>query len=152
MVVRRNGRQHHVYYHCSKYFRPWDENSCNYRRFVPGTWDDIVWGDICAWLRDDAWIDQQLTSEQAQDENIAKLIRLGEFKKSQAVARIAKVQEGFESGIYSLDEAKKRIAEHQANIAKAEKGIQLNLEKLQSRHPTSTLDIDTTDKIHKRGV
>lgn len=120
MVVRRDGRQNRIYYHCSKYFRPWADNPCNYRKFVPGTWDDLVWGDICTWLRDDAWVEQQLMSEQSQDENVAKLIRLQQFRISQAQARIAKVQEGFEGNIYSLDEAMRRIADHQAAIAKAE--------------------------------
>ena len=43
MIVRRNGQQHRVYYHCSKYFRPWSDGPCNYRRFFPGTLDDLIW-------------------------------------------------------------------------------------------------------------
>jgi hypothetical protein len=38
--------------------------------------------------------------------------------------KVRKVQEGFEGGIYSLDEARKRIADHHAAIAKAEGEIQ----------------------------
>ncbi|MBI4284074.1 MAG: recombinase family protein [Chloroflexi bacterium] len=120
MVVRRDGRQNGVFYHCSKYFRPWAENPCDYRKFIPGTWDDLVWGDICTWLTNDAWVEQQLVSEQSQDENVEKLIRLEQFKISQAQARIAKVHVGFEGDIYTVDEAKRRIADHQASIAKAE--------------------------------
>jgi hypothetical protein len=133
MVVRRDGRQNRVYYHCSKYFRPWAEHPCNYRKFVPGSWDELIWGDICTWLRDDAWVQQQLTSEQSQQESTATLIRLQQFKMSQVQPRIARVQEGFEGGIYGLEEAKKRIAEHQAAIAKAEKEIERLEEGLRAR-------------------
>lgn len=122
--VRRNGRQNQVYYHCSKYFRFWAEEPCNYRKFIPGTWDDLVWGGIYTWLRDDAWVEQQLLSEQSQDKNTTKLIRLQRFKITQARARIAKVQEEFEGGIYSLDEVERRIADHHQSIARAEREIE----------------------------
>ncbi len=69
-------------------------------------------------------MEQQLISAQSQDENTLKLIRLQRFKISQAQTRIAKVQEGFEGGVYSLDDAKRRIANHQETIARAEKEIQ----------------------------
>jgi len=51
---------------------------------VPGTWDDLIWGDVCYWLRDDAWGEQQLVSEQSQDENIARLMRIQQLKAGQA--------------------------------------------------------------------
>ncbi len=124
MVVRRNGREKRVYYHCSAYFRPWVRDGCSFRKFIPGTWDDMVWGDLSSWLRDDAWVQQQLASEQSQDENATKLIRLQQFRISQDKARITKVQEGFEGGIYSLEEARKRVGGHQAAIAQAEEEIQ----------------------------
>lgn len=75
-------------------------------------------------LRDDTWVEQQITSVQSQDENTAKLIRLEQFKISQARTKTAKIREGFEGGVYSMDEAKRRIADHQATIAKAEVEIQ----------------------------
>ena len=143
MVVRRNGRQNRVYYHCSKYFHTWAEQPCNYRRFIPGTWDELVWGDICTWLRDDAWVEQQLMSEQSQDENVEKLIRLQQLKIFQARAKIAKVQEGFEGSVYSLDEAKKRIADLQKTTAKAEDEIQ-RLQKAVWGRRSSTADINAT--------
>jgi site-specific DNA recombinase len=120
MVVRRDGRQQRVYYHCSKYFRPWADNPCSYNKFVPGTWDDLVWDCVYALLKNDVWLEQQLASEQSQDENMAKLLKLHRYKISQAQSKIARVREGFEGGIYSLDEAKQRIAECEAAIAKAE--------------------------------
>jgi hypothetical protein len=143
MVVRRDGRQNRVYYHCSKYFHTWAEEPCNYRRFIPGTWDELVWGDICTWLRDDAWVEQQLMSEQSQDENVEKLIRLQQFKIFQARAKIAKVQEGFEGSVYSLDEAKKRIANLQETTAKAEDEIQRLQQAVRARR-SSTADINAT--------
>jgi len=140
MVVRRDGRQNRVYYHCSKYFRAWAEEPCNYRKFIPGIWDELVWGDICTWLRDDAWVEQQIMSEQSQDENVERQIRLQQLKISQAKAKIAKVQEGFEGSVYTLSEAKKRIADHQETIAKAEGEIQ-RLQKTMRTKRCSTDDI-----------
>jgi len=123
MIVRRNGRQQGVYYHCSKYFRPWADSQCNYRRFLPGTLDDLIWDDLSVLLRDDTWVEQQVASQQVQDESSGKLIRLQQYKISQATARIAKVREGFEGGMYDLREAKARITEHQAAMAAAEEEI-----------------------------
>lgn len=141
MVVRRNGRLNRVYYHCSKYFHTWAEEPCSYRRFIPGTWDEVVWEDICAWLRDDAWVEQQLTSEQSQDENIEKLIRIQQLRIFQARAKIAKVQEGFEGSVYSLDEARKRIADLQESVVKAEEEIQ-RLQKAVRARCSNTSDIN----------
>ena len=143
MVVRRNGHLNRVYYHCSKYFQTWAEEPCNYRRFIPGTWDELVWGDICTWLTDDAWVEQQLMSEQSQDENVGKLIRLQQLRISQARAKIAKIQEGFEGSIYNLDEAKKRITDLQETIAKAEVEIQ-RLQKAVRVRRSGTADINAT--------
>ena len=120
MVVRRHARQQRIYYYCSKYYRPWAENPCGYNRFAPGSWDDLVWDCVYALLENDVWLEQQLASEQSQDENMAKLLKLHRYKISQAQSKIARVQEGFEGGIYSLDEAKQRIAECEVAIAKAE--------------------------------
>ena len=64
-----------------------------------------------------------MVSKQTQDENSGKLIRLQQYKMSQAAARIAKVREGFEGGMYDLTEAKARIAEHEAAKSMAEEEI-----------------------------
>ena len=143
MVVRRDGRQNRVYYHCSKYFRSWVAEPCQYRKFIPGTWDELVWGDICAWLRDDAWVEQQLVSEQSQDENVGKLIRLQQLRISQAKAKIAKVQEGFEGSVYSLDEARNRIADLQDTVGRAEAEIERLEEAVRARH-SNAADISAT--------
>jgi DNA invertase Pin-like site-specific DNA recombinase len=123
MIVRRNGRHQGVYYHCSKYFRPWADGQCSYRRFLSGTLDDLIWDDLSVLLRDDTWVEQQMASQQVQDESSGKLIRLQQYKISQATARIAKVREGFEGGLYDLREAKARITGHQAAMAAAEEEV-----------------------------
>jgi len=135
MVVRRGGHQKAVYYHCSRYYQPWAKEPCTYKRFIAGTWEDLIWQDICAWLRDDAWVEQQLISEQSRDENIGKLIRLEQLKVSHTSARIAKVQEGFEGGIYTIDEARRRIANQQETITKAESEIQRLHDSMQASSP-----------------
>jgi chromosome segregation ATPase len=82
-------------------------------------------------------------SEQSQDENVGKLIRLQQLRISQARAKIAKIQEGFEGSIYSLDEAKKRITDLQETVAKAEIEIQ-RLQKAVWARRSSTADINAT--------
>ncbi|MFH1483970.1 MAG: recombinase family protein [Chloroflexota bacterium] len=142
MVVRRDSRQERIYYHCSKYFRPWTENPCNYTRFVPGNWDDLIWDLTCALLEDDAWLEVQLGSRQSQDESVAKLVRLSQYKITQAQGKIAKVQEGFEGGIYSLDEARRRIAEHEDAIARAAREIQRLQKETMNISGMATADIE----------
>ena len=110
MVVRRDGKYNRVYYHCSKHYRPWDKEACTYRRFIPGTWDETTWDFVCALLSDDAWIEEQVAVERSRKDNAAKLLEAEERKVVQIQAKIAKIQEGFEAGIYSIDEAKKRIS------------------------------------------
>ena len=145
MVVRRDGRQQRVYYHCSKYFRPWADNPCSYNKFVPGTWDDLVWDCVYALLKNDVWLEQQLASEQSQDENMAKLLKLHRYKISQAQSKIARVREGFEGGIYILDEAKQRIAECEAAIAKAEQEAK-RLQTEMNRSDAGAADIEAVKR------
>ena len=136
MIVRRNGHQNRVYYHCSKYFRPWAQSPCDYRRFVPGTWDDLVWGDVCTLLRDDSWLEQQVSSDQSVA-NIDKLIRIQESKIAQGRAAIVKVQEGYEANIYSTEEARERLVRLRASITNAEDEIR-RLRKQYESNPGST--------------
>jgi hypothetical protein len=140
MVVRRDGRKNQVYYHCSKYFRPWEQNRCSYRRFLPADyWDGLVWDIICSLLEDDAWIEQKISSGQSPSEDIGRLIRLQQLKISQAQARIVKVREGFEAEIYSLEDAKQKIAQYQDTIVKAQNEIS----RLSSK--TEILDFSVAD-------
>jgi hypothetical protein len=121
MVVRRDGRHGDIYYHCSKYYQPWADKPCGFRRFIPAIdWEDVIWSDICSWLRSDRWVDEQLASEQVQDENLDKLIKLQEWKIAQVKGKIEKVSDGFDGGIYSLEQAKERLKEYNRTIAMAE--------------------------------
>ena len=145
MVVKRHARQQRTYYYCSKYYRPWAENPCSYNRFVPGSWDDLVWDCVYALLNDDVWLEQQLASEQSQDENMAKLLKLHQYKISQAQSKIARVREGFEGGIYNLDEAKQRIAGCEAAIAKAEQEFK-RLQAEMNRYDAGAADIEAVKR------
>lgn len=124
MVIRRKSCEDRTYYHCSKYHRPWVNNPCNFRKFIPGTWDGLVWDDIRVMLRNDVWVEHQLSSAQCQDENSATLIRLNQLKISQTQAQILRVHEGYEREIYTSDEAKRRLDNHRAVVHKAEAEIQ----------------------------
>jgi hypothetical protein len=70
-------------------------------------------------LEDDTWLAQQLEVELHQDEASEKLIRLQEFRIKQTEDKIRRVEEGFDGGIYTLEEAKRRKADHQSTIEKA---------------------------------
>jgi hypothetical protein len=136
MVVRRNGRQHRVYYHCSKYFKRWVEHPCGYAKFIPGDWGDVIWNDICTLLSDDSWLDREIHRKQSEAPATDKLIRLEESKIAKARARVGRVQEGFEGGLYTLQDAKLRIESHQETIAK----VQAEILRLRSLAGHSTLE------------
>jgi len=55
-----------VYYHCSKYYMPWDRRVYSYRRFVPASWDEAVWDLGLALLVDNSWIEEQLAIEEKE--------------------------------------------------------------------------------------
>lgn len=122
MSVLRDKRGH-VYYYCRAHYCHWLQDPCAYNRFVPGTWDNEIWEDICAMLGNDAWVEQQLAVEVGQDEGVDKPIRLQEFKIKQAEDKIRRVEEGFDGGLYTLEEAKRRKADHQGTIEKAKREI-----------------------------
>jgi len=123
MVVRRDGKQNRVYYHCSRHYRPWDTNACSYHRFVPGSWDEAVWDFIFAVLSDNSWIENQLAIEQNKTIVAGKLIDAEQRKITQIQTKIAKVQEGYEAGIYDTEEAKNRIAGYHKALSGAEQEI-----------------------------
>ena len=147
MVVRKSGPR--IYYCCSKYSRPWAPQHCEYRRFVPQTWDGVVWQDICTLLRGENWIEDQLEVEGSQDRTLNKLIRLEEFKKTQSETKAAKVQEGFEGGLYDLEEAKRRITAHQVAIADADAEIRRLRDKLIAVATTSVDVITLKEELRE---
>jgi len=121
MVVRRKSGQANTYYYCSRYYKPWSKEPCTYRSFIPGRWDDLAWDCACALLQQAAWLEQQLTAEQNHFHNLNKLIKLEQRKALQAQTKITKIQEGFEAGLYTIVEAKSRIANCQKTIVEAER-------------------------------
>lgn len=66
------------------------------------------------------WVERQLECEQVQDENTEKLIKPTERKIAQTKAKIGRVQQGYDDGIYSLEEAKQRLGEYNKAITGAE--------------------------------
>jgi len=73
-VLRKKGGDQ-VYYYCRAHYCRWLSDPCTYSRFVPGTWDDDIWEEICAMLSNDAWLEQQLAAELSQSEDLEKLLR-----------------------------------------------------------------------------
>ena len=82
------------------------------------------WDFVCALLVDNSWIEEQLAIEQKESAASSKLLDMEQGKITQIKAKIAKVHDGFEAGIYSTHEAKTRIGNYQSAIAKAEKEIE----------------------------
>jgi hypothetical protein len=96
---------------------------CAYRRFILGTWDDVVWDCVYAILKDDSWIQERLSGLEKQYQDIDKLVKLEQQRIVQSQTKIAKVREGFEGGLYSLDEAKAKVNGYQDTINKLEQEI-----------------------------
>jgi len=112
-----------LYYYCRAHYCPWLRDPCTYNHFVPGSWDNEVWEEICTMLSSDTWLEQQLTTELSQSTDLEKLIRLEQLKLSQAELRITKVQDGWEKGFYTPEEVQTKLTEHREAIAKAETEI-----------------------------
>ena len=124
LVVRRNGKLKSVYYYCSRYQKVGASEPCSYRKFIStNRWDGLIWEDVRKLLEDDTWLEEELTSVQVQSANVDKVITLQESRISRAKAKIRKVQEGFESEIYTPGDAKSRIAQHQREVASAEEEV-----------------------------
>jgi site-specific DNA recombinase len=112
------GKRGDVFYYCRTHYCPWIIDPCRYNRFVPGTWDDQIWDELDVMLKDDAWIEQQLAVDLHQDEGLDKQIRLHQLKIRQAEDKMRKVEEGFDGGLYSLEEARKKKLNYQGIIEK----------------------------------
>ena len=121
-VLRKKGSDQ-VYYYCRAHYCPWLQNPCTFNRFIPGSWDDEIWDEISAMLSNNAWLDQQLATEMSQSADLEKLLRVEQFKISQAKLRISKVQEGWEKGFYKPEEVQTKLNEHRETIARAESEI-----------------------------
>ena len=96
---------------------------CSYRRFIPGTWDAAVWDCVYALLKQDAWIQEQLSAIEKQNHDIDKLVKLEQYKILLCQTKMAKVREGFEGGLYNLNEAKSKVDGYQNAINRGEQEI-----------------------------
>lgn len=129
MSVMRDKRSH-VYYYCPWRYRRWAKQPCNYGHLIPRRWADGLYEEICTMLRDEAWVETQLTEEMHQDEGVDKLIRLEQCKISQAQAKIDRIQDAYEGsepgkpGAYTKEEAARRSARHREAIIKAQQEIE----------------------------
>ena len=124
MVVRRHPRyKEKAYYHCKTYGQRWRERPCTYNTFIPASWDEVIWADLCSMLRDESWLDAEVASAQQEDEAIGELLRQQQLKVAQAQRKMVRVQEGFEGAIYSLEQAQNRVAQLKADIGEAEREI-----------------------------
>ena len=65
-------------------------------------------------VKNDLWIDHRLSIELDNCHEIEKLIKLHERKISNYQSKIKKVEEGFEGGLYTLEEARVRKQKNQA--------------------------------------
>ena len=123
-VLRKNGNDNQIYYYCREHYCSWIKDPCTYNRFIPGSWDDEIWNEICTILGDDDWIERQLLKETSRSEDLEKLIRMEQLKISHANLRINKVQEGWEKDFYTPEEARDKLNEHRKTIEKAEAEIE----------------------------
>jgi len=121
-VLRKRGTDQ-VYYFCRAHYRPWLQNTCTFNRFVPGTWDDEIWGEICTIMGTDTWLEQQFSVELSHSADLEKLVRIEQLKVSQMKLRVSKVQEGWEKGFYAAEEVQAKLAEHRQAVARAEAEI-----------------------------
>ena len=107
------GKRGEVFYYCRAHYCPWIKNPCRYNRLVLGTWDDEIWDELDVMLNDDAWLEQQLLVELHQDEGLGRQVRLHQIKIRQAKDKIRRVEEGFNGGLCTLKEAKKKKLDYQ---------------------------------------
>ncbi|MDP2931706.1 MAG: recombinase family protein [Chloroflexota bacterium] len=123
LVLKRSRYIEKFYYLCSRLNHASQVEHCTYRRFIPHTWDTTVWDCVYAILRQDDWVQEQLSVVEKQNHDIDKLAKLEQQKIFRSQTKMAKVREGFEGGLYSLEEAKSKVNDHRDTIDKAEQEI-----------------------------
>ena len=122
--MRKEAGSDEVFYFCRAHYCPWIKNPCNYRKFIPASWDDSIWNDLCHLLRNDEWLEAQLGEEQNRLQDKDKLIRLEEDKIKKAKQRLIRIQDGWEKGVYTETEAGVKVKELRQIIANTEQEIE----------------------------
>jgi len=138
VMLRRRKR---VYYYCRDRYNRWQKQPCQYRSFVPGTWDNEIWSEIREILNSDMWIEQQLTEELNSSKELDKLIRIHELKISNYENKIVRVEEGFEGGLYSLGDAKIRKQKYIQVIEDVQSEISILRRQMEHRITQDNLEI-----------
>ncbi len=123
-VMRKEAGSDEVFYFCRPHYCPWIKNPCNYRKFIPASWDDSIWNDLCHLLCNDEWLEAQLGEEQNRLQDKDKLIRLEEDKIKKAKQRLIRIQDGWEKGVYTEAEAGVKVKELRQIIANTEQEIE----------------------------
>jgi hypothetical protein len=86
-VMRKESGIDKVFYFCRAHYCPWIKNPCKYRKFIPFSWDDDIWRELCQLLENEERIESQLAVESSRFEDNQKLIRIEENKIEQARQR-----------------------------------------------------------------
>jgi DNA invertase Pin-like site-specific DNA recombinase len=137
MSVMHKKDKDQVYYYCRAHLCSWIKNPCTYTKFIPATWDGDIWQEICQLLKNDDWLESQLKEESSRFQDNRRLMQIEEHKIHQARQRLSKIQDGWENGLYTAEETKRKLTEMRARLALAEQEINTL-----SSHYTSH-DIDT---------
>ena len=95
-VMRKGAASDAVFYYCRAHYCSWIKNPCNFRKFIPATWEDSIWEELCLMLKDDSWLQAQLGEEQNRLHDKDKLIQLEENKIKQAKQKLLRIQDGWE--------------------------------------------------------
>ena len=119
-VMRKGANSEEVFYYCRAHYCSWIKDPCNFRKFIPATWEDSIWEELCHMLKDDSWLQAQLGEEQNRLNDKYKLIQLEENKIKQAKQKLSRIQDGWEKGIYTEAELGVKVKELRQTITNAE--------------------------------
>ncbi len=90
------------------------------KKFIPASWDDSIWDEICHMLHDDKWLEAQLGEEQNRLQDKDKLTQLEDNNIRQAKQRLTRFQDGWEKGVYTEAEVGVKVKELRQIIDNAE--------------------------------
>jgi hypothetical protein len=140
MVVRRRTDCDKIYYLCSRLNHAHEKEHCTYQRYVPGAWDNSVWDCVYAILKQDSWIKERLSGIENENHDVDKVVKLEQQKVLQSKNKITKSREGFEGGLYNLDEAKSKVNGYLDTIKKTEQEIERLIRLAGGEH--ARIDVD----------
>ena len=92
-------------------------------RFIRVSWlDELGWGEVVRLLQSPALIEAQLNQVERHDDTVQRRIRLEQFRRRQAEARITRIQEDqlADTSLLTRQEAASKIEELRKVIEKAD--------------------------------